>query len=473
MPLAERVYEATLWASRPLIRAAALVSGQAARAVRGRRSSLARFEAWGASQRDSARQLVWVHAPSVGEGLMAQAIIGALRDARPGLQVAFTHFSPSAERIAESVGADVGGYIPFDTRGPVRRTLAALRPSAIVFVRTEVWPVVTREARRAGARLFLVNAVLSEDSSRLSWLGRSFLESVYKRLDGLGAVSEDHAHRYERLGVPPGAIRVTGDARFDQVLDRIDEHGVAAVRRRLAAGGDRAAAYDDLPGDLPAIFRLLRDPARFTLVAGSTWRSDEEVLVPVLGVLRNERRMRVVIAPHEPTPSHLSALEERLDRAGLRHTRLGALLAAGGGTSGGSGAGGAEAGGAGRARGPVVPDAVLVDRLGILADLYGLADLAYVGGGFRAGGLHSVVEPAGLGVPVVFGPRHGNAREAGALARAGGGFVVDGPGDVEARIRELAADRAALDAAGRAASAYAASERGAAVRNAALVLERV
>lgn len=457
MALSERLYEAALGVARPLFHGAAVVHGDTDRAVRGRRESLLRFERWGASGRDPDRPLVWVHAPSVGEGLMAQAIIAALREARPDIQIAFTHFSPSAERIAQDVGADVAGYIPWDTRGPVRRALAALRPSALAFVRTEVWPVVTREARHGGARLFLINAVLSEDSGRLSWLGRTFLESVYRRLDGVGAVSEDHAARYERLGVPPGAIRVTGDARFDQVSERVAARGLLELRRRRSGEGNAAdleAALAGLTDDLATVFRLLGDPTRFTLVAGSTWKSDEEVLVPVLGVIRRERRVRVVIAPHDPSPSHLSALEERLERAGLRHARLGALVSAGGAAS-------------------RVPDGIIVDRLGLLADLYAIADLAYVGGGFRSAGLHSVVEPAALGVPVLFGAKHGNAREAAVLARRGGGFVVEGAGDVEARIRSLDADRSALAAAGAAAASYVEEETGAAARNAAMILDRL
>lgn len=446
---AEAFYEAVVAGGRMVARAAAVVSDPARRAVRGRREALARFEEWAASARDPARPLVWVHAPSVGEGLMAQAIIAALRSARPEVQVAFTHFSPSAERIAGEVGADVAGYVPWDSRGPVQRALEALRPAAVAFVRTEVWPTLAREARAAGARVLLVNAVLSERSARMRWPSRRLMRRVYGALDAVGAVTEDHARRYERLGVPAAALRVTGDARFDQVRARIEARGLAEARHRLRAG-DPDFGFGGAGGEVAAIFRVLHDPGRFTVIAGSTWASDEAVLVPVLAVLRREHPTRIVFAPHQPTPRHLRSLEERLDRAGLRHVRIGALLAA---------------------DTAALPDAVLVDRLGILADLYALADLAYVGGGFRGGGLHSVVEPAALGVPVAFGPRHGNAREAGALARAGGGFVVQGPGDVEARIRAFAAHPEALRSAGAAASAYVDAETGAASRNAALILE--
>ncbi len=377
--------------------------------------------------------------------MMAQAIIEELKEARPGVQVVFTHFSPSAERVAEEVGADVWGYMPYDTKGPVRTVLEILEPDVIAFVRTEVWPVVTREAAQAGCRMVLVNAVLSEGSGRLRWLGRSFLEAAYRRLDQVGAVTEAHADRYELLGVPPGRIQVTGDARFDQVWNRIEARGLAGLR-------SDPDAIDRVPEGLRPYWRVLADPDTFTLVAGSTWPADEKVLLPAVGVLRRTRPFRLVIAPHEPKPSHLEALERRADRLSLRHSRLGALAAGAGGEA---------------------PEVVVVDRLGILADLYAVGDAAYVGGGFGKDGLHSVVEPAAIGVPVLFGPSHGNAREAGALAAAGGGFVVEGPGGLEDRLRDLMNEPIRIQGIGERARAYVESETGAARRNAEMILERL
>src|SRR5690606_20707703 len=98
------------------------------------------------------------------------------------------HFSPSAERLASRVGADVAGYLPWDVTGEVRRGLGALQPTAIAFVRTEIWPVLVREAKGRGVALALVNAVLSEGSSRLGAGSRYLLGPGYARLDAVGAV---------------------------------------------------------------------------------------------------------------------------------------------------------------------------------------------------------------------------------------------------------------------------------------------
>jgi 3-deoxy-D-manno-octulosonic-acid transferase len=460
MPLPERLYEAAAAAAWPAARAASLLSPRLRRAVRGRADSEARLAGWAASSRDPARPLVWVHAPSVGEALMAQAVIAELRRSRPDLQVVFTHFSPSAERVVAEVGADVWGYVPWDTKGDVRRALAALRPAVLVFVRTDVWPVLAREAEAAGARLVLINAVLSEGSGRLSGPARGLMTSTYRRLDAVGAVSDEHGARYRRLGVPADRIHATGDARFDQVWSRIEARGLFELR-------GAADAVDRAPESVRPIWRALYEPDLVTVVAGSTWPADEKVLLPPLTVLRRDHRVRVVVAPHEPTPGHLEALERRLDRLALPHARLGALLAAGVEASGGSAP--PTVGVSGPASG-TAPTVVVVDRLGVLADLYALAEVAYVGGGFGRAGLHSIVEPAALGVPVLFGPAHGNAREAGALAARGGGFVVTGQPDVEHRLRGFLENPAAPAAAGAIAREFVRSETGAAARNAGLVL---
>src|SRR5690606_8287925 len=134
----EWIYEAAVVGARPLLGLAAPLSPKLGQGVRGRRGAVAALEAWARESRDASRPLVWVHAPSVGGGLMAQAIVSALPELRPEGQVAFAYFSPSAERIAVRVGADVAGYLPWDVRSEVGRALDALRPGVIAFVRTEI-----------------------------------------------------------------------------------------------------------------------------------------------------------------------------------------------------------------------------------------------------------------------------------------------------------------------------------------------
>ncbi len=416
----QKIYERALALARSVMERAAR-SERVQRALRGRRETAGRFENWAASRRDAAKPLFWLHSPSVGEALMAEAIIAALRRS-VDCQVAFTFFSPSAERLAERVGADVSAWLPWDLAHDVERALAALKPVVVAFVRTEIWPTLVQHAHEHGARVALINAPLASSSSRLRPLARTFLRPAYASLDAVGAVSAEDAQRFRQLRVAAERTQVTGDARFDQVWSR-----VAA----LAAG--------------TPLLTLLRVDARPTIVAGSTWPADDAKLLAAFARVRSRDDVRMIIAPHQPTPVHLAALEQALDATHLTHVRLGVV----------------EAGEAAPAHAVIV-----VDRVGVLAELYALARVAYVGGGFGRNGLHSVVEPAALGVPVVFGPYHGNAREAAELAAAGGGVAANGVSGIEAGLREYLSHAAA----GAAARAWVQSRLGGAERNAALLL---
>src|SRR5215216_2223867 len=107
MSVSQSIYEVGMYAARPLATVATPLSAKLRRGVAGRRGASERILAWGRARRDSSRPLVWLHAPSVGESLMAQAIIEQLRQQLPEVQMVFTHFSPSAERVSQRVGADV------------------------------------------------------------------------------------------------------------------------------------------------------------------------------------------------------------------------------------------------------------------------------------------------------------------------------------------------------------------------------
>ncbi|HET6778723.1 MAG TPA: hypothetical protein VFH26_07520, partial [Gemmatimonadales bacterium] len=179
----------------------------------------------------------------------------------------------------------------------------------------------------------------------------------------------------ERLGVARDRIQVLGDPRFDSVRDRV------------------GAVQDDEP--------LLRwGSGAPTLVAGSTWPADDAVLLQAFALLRQRRPdARLIVVPHEPTTEHLANLDQAARAAGLP-TPLRLSAAAG-------------------------PAPLLaVDRVGVLATLYGAGSMAFVGGGFGRAGLHSVLEPAAWGLPVAFGPRWRNSRDASLLLEAGAAVAL-------------------------------------------------
>lgn len=391
------------------------------RSFAARRGIAARYLAWGRTERDTRRPLLWLHAPSVGEGLQARAVVPLLRARHPALQIAYTFFSPSAESFAPSIGADFTDYLPFDTAADARSALDALRPTALVFSKLDVWPVLAESAARSGVRLGMISATMAERSGRRSTLATLLLRDAYAALDAVGAVDADDAERLTALGVHGDRVQVTGDTRYDQVWAR-------------AAAADRGGA---LLAPLAS--------ARPTLVAGSTWPADEAVLLEAWRAVRERMpAARLVIAPHEPSPRSLRPIERWAADAHLSASRLG-----------------------GDARRSA--DVIVVDQVGVLGDLYALADVAFVGGGFHDAGLHSVIEPAAFGAPVLFGPRHQHSRDARLLLAQGGAFACANARDLAARLLAWLTEREARAAAGRRARAMVESGVGAAERSAALI----
>lgn len=391
------------------------------RALRARRGIRARYRAWGSTERDRSRPLLWMHAPSVGEGLQARPVLELARARRRDLQLAYTHYSPSAAAFARTLDVDFRDYLPFDTPGDARVVLDALRPTALVFSKLDVWPVITREARARGVRLGMISATLSRGSSRRSRTAGVLLRDAYAALEAVGAVDDADADRLVQLGVRSNVIVVTGDTRYDQVWLR-------------AQRVDRSS---------PMLERL-RDP-KPTIVAGSTWPADEAVLFSAFESLRRGGvTTRLIIAPHEPTNDHIARITEWAKRAGFGLCRLDDPAER-------------EA------------DVVVVDRVGVLGELYALADIAFVGGGFHAAGLHSVLEPAAFGAPVIFGPQHHGSRDAALLAQRGGGVSISNDVDLSRRLRVWITDLSARRDAGDYARALVRSGVGAAERSFELV----
>ena len=356
--------------------------------------------------------------------------------AHPDWQLVYTFFSPSAERLARGLPVDFTDYLPFDRPRAVAAALQALAPTALVFGKLDVWPELTLAAARHGARLGLISATVSPGSSRLAWPVRRWAMPAYAALDRIGAIAETDAARLERMGARPESITVTGDTRY------------ASVAARAARLDRQAEPFASLARD---------GHGAFTIVAGSTWPADERVLLPAFAdlVAHTDGRVRLIIAPHEPTARHLAGVTDSAERLGLpepvRLSRYSATM--------------------GQANGAII----LVDRVGLLADLYALAEVAYVGGGYHRAGLHSVLEPAVFGVPICVGPRWEMSRDVAALIRRAAAIALPGNGRavLGAQWLRWRDDATARARAGATAAAVVMEGQGATARTVALVRELV
>jgi len=361
----------------------------------------------------------------VGETLQAKAVVRQLCAERPDLQIVFTFFSPSAESAASTFGADEWDALPWDAWGPLGAVVASVDPALLVFTQREVWPVLTNAVVKRGGRVALVAATLPEGAGRLKGLARRTLSGCMSQLSLVGAIDEDNAERFLQLGVASAAVRVTGDPGVDSARERLDE-----------AGAD-ASLLAPFASAVP------------TIVAGSTWPEDESVLCPALDAYRaGGGALRLVVAPHEPTPTALEHLSRRLKAGGWETSTLAEVEARGGAVASGH--------------------AVVVERLGVLASLYQKATIAFVGGGFGNAGLHSVLEPAAAGAPIAFGPR-GHSHAAVALLRYGGATEVRDTRALSRVLHEWLGHDGSRSTAGARSKDFIDHQAGAAVRSAALL----
>jgi 3-deoxy-D-manno-octulosonic-acid transferase len=393
-------------------------SGKTLKSLRSRRFVGRRFATWSELLRDSDRPVIWLHAASVGEGLQALPLIGLLRNRRSDVQIIYTHYSPSAESFAARVGADYSDYLPFDTRSEMDAALDAIGPAVIAFSKADVWPILAERAASRGVKLALLSATMPESSRRRSMFARLALSDAYGLMDAVGAVDEADADRLVEAGAHPNRVTVTGDTRYDQVWTR-SRSAPGEIVTRLSSASPRVP----------------------TLVAGSTWPSDEEHLLPAWSAVVAQRPgARLIIAPHELKPDHLEAIETWARAIGLTLARI-------------SDAAAAES------------SVILVDQYGLLGDLYALGDFAYVGGGFQSAGLHSLLEPAAFGVPVIIGPKHTDNRDARALEHARAAFRRSNSREISAWLIEMIDSPETRKQAGNAAREVVRSGLGAAERS--------
>jgi 3-deoxy-D-manno-octulosonic-acid transferase len=368
--------------------------------------------------------LVWFHVSSVGEFEQAKPVMDLLVERMGGdVELALTFYSPSGmnyfrrfDRSKRNPAITFVEYLPIDTIGNMRFCLDTLKPDLIVYVKFDLWPNLILEARRLQVPQILVSGTLAPSSHRLWGPARGFFGSLYGSLNAIAAISDDDARRFRENLKGTTEVITAGDTRFDQVCRRIDGSTVT------------------LP---PALGTGNRE----FIIAGSTWPRDEAVVIPGFRLLLDSfPEVGLIVVPHEPIPQRLTEIEEALDSAHLTSIRLSALERANG----------------------FDEQVVIADGIGYLAELYRNGCLAYVGGSFTTG-VHNVMEPAVLGLPILFGPKIDNSYEARQLLERGVGAIVEVPEGFAREAGALLSDRKLLQTKGQTGSTFIRNHCGAAL----------
>ena len=362
---------------------------------------------------------IWLHGASAGDLLSLQPMMKELKKRVPGCCIVVTTITNSGLAMARKklVEADVVLYAPYDLPRATRRAVRFLAPDLLVLEYTEIWPNLIRAAKASGARIVLTNGRFSpEKLARYRLFIRLIANPLYA-IDLSPLRSDEEAERVLALGAAPDRVWVTGNTKFD------------------------ALVLDPEPGRAEALqAEMGLDPSAPVFMAGSTHEGEEELLLGVYSdLLKRYPRLQLVIAPRY------------VERAG----RIMAMASEAGYSvrlrSGGVVAGSAQVS--------------ILDTIGELATAYRLATLVFVGGSFVRRGGQNVLEPAGQGRPVLFGPHMENFKDSVQVLVGRGGIQVATPDQLVKVAQELLARPDKIAELGELARLAVSQIRGASARN--------
>lgn len=361
---------------------------------------------------------IWVHALSVGEVLSAVPLVRRLREAHPGRDLVVTVSTTQGMAIAgkelDGVATDLR-RMPLDLWIAMEKMIRQIRPGVFLLVETDIWPGLLDLLNRRGVPSLLVNGRISPRTfsayRRFSPLGRY----LFSLLDRCLMQTELDRRRLTDLGVPKDKVLVIGNIKFD--------------RPHRPLSSDERSGWETILGLKPG------DPV---WVVGSTHEGEEEIILHVFQkATAGAPHLRLILAPRRI--ERAQHLVEAATRMGIE-TVLRSTLHAGS-----------------------LPGRVIVlDTLGELDRIYGVADVSFVGGSFVPIGGHNLLEPAGFGVPVLFGPHmHNFAIMSEMLLEAGGGWRVQDGDALHRSLKRLLEDRGLRLRMGANARAFVEVNRGA------------
>ncbi len=376
-------------------------------------------------------QDIWLQAVSVGEVAVAESIVKALDRLLPNrnLRILVSSTTPAGFARAMSSLGERCSVIPFPLDFPqvVRGIVGQLRPQVYASLETELWPNLLRAVQVSGGRTILLNGRISIKSFPRYMRLKSLVGPVLRGFTRICAISEVHAERLKALGAPGERISVTGNAKFEGLLSRPDPARMVCLRERL---------------NIPE--------SAIVLVAGSLRSGEEKEVVRAYLSLKKRWPGLILFA----VPRHLkmaSRLKKVLEASGIPFNLWSGLEV-------------------GHSRSAQV---VVVDVIGPLFDLYGLATAAFVGGSLVPKGGQNIMEPAAWGRPVFYGPHMDNFEEAKIFVeKYGGGKEVSNWEDLFLSLDRIFRDPEECSRMG-ASALYALTElaRGAASRQAETLLE--
>jgi len=309
---------------------------------------------------------IWFHAASLGEYEQGLPVIERIKEKFPNHKIVLTFFSPSGYEVRKNnLVADVTVYLPLDTKKNALQFLSIVRPEMVFFIKYEYWPNYLKELRKIGTPTYLISGIFRKNQLFFKWYG-GFYRTALNTFTYFFVQNESSKKLLLELGKTN--VAVSGDTRFDRVASILEKDN-----------------------SLDFIETFKNDT--LTIVAGSSWPKDENLLVDYIN--QTSEKIKFIIAPHNIKEEQIQELKNSISkRVVLFSEKSNKNLAD--------------------------FDVFIIDTIGILTKIYSYADIAYVGGGFGNPGVHNILEPATFGVPIVIGPNFSHFAEATALVNREG-----------------------------------------------------
>ena len=363
----------------------------------------------------SVQPVIWIHAVSVGETIAAAPLVHLLRSRHPTAPILITAMTlTGAERARALFGDTVDyAYVPYDYPGAIARFLKRVKPRALIIMETELWPNIITRTHAAGVPIIVANARLSERSAKgyrkVAWLSRE----LFRKLDWVAAQASPDAERFIEAGARQGAVSVTGSIKFDVSI---------SAGMRAASDAERA--------------RLGAD-TRPVWIAASTHEGEDAILLDAhRELLRVLPDLLLILVPRHPERFRTVARLARDRGFSLARRSAGESATA--------------------------VQVYLADTMGELLMLYGVADVAFIGGSLIRRGGHNPLEAAAWGIPVLSGPHVFNFADIYTRLEEGGGLVRAGSADaLVAEVQTLMSNEALHRQKGRNAESVLIENQGA------------
>ena len=311
---------------------------------------------------------IWFHAASLGEYEQGLPVIEKVKAQFPNHKIIITFFSPSGYEVRkDNTVADVTVYLPLDTISNARQFLKLVHPEMAFFIKYEYWPNYLNELKNQNIKTYLISGIFRENQAFFKWYG-GFYRKALRTFTYFFVQNESSKLLLQSIGFEN--VKISGDTRFDRVVTILEKDNTL----------DFIVAFKN------------NQP---TIVIGSSWPKDEELLIHFINHAAND--IKFIIAPHTIDKNQILDLKSKISKKTILFSEKEEMLK--------------------QVQQDKLADfnVFIIDTIGILTKIYSYADIAYVGGGFGNPGVHNILEPATFGIPIVIGPNYSHFAEAIAL----------------------------------------------------------